>query len=80
MRGGYRLGAVLAATVGQFASAIVARASEGPLDGFEAFTTRSLGYKPAQFRRSKNRPTKRKLRSNRLHVSKRVRRRHRRAR
>ena len=33
-----------------------------------------------QFRRSKNPPTKRKLKANRLHISKRVRRKHRRAR
>ena len=35
---------------------------------------RRLGFNPAQFRQSKGKPTKRKLKPNRLHVSRRVRR------
>ena len=39
---------------------------------------RALASAPARYRRSKNAPTKRKLKANRLHVSRRVRRKHRR--
>lgn len=41
---------------------------------------RALASAPARYRRSRNAPHRRGLRANRLHVSRRVRRRHRRAR
>ena len=78
MRSGFRIGAVLAATAALFAGPAVMREMESEAD-FRRFFTRRLGFKPAQFRQSKGKPTKRKLKPNRLHVSRRVRRKHRRA-
>lgn len=53
---------------------------ESPAVGVRKKERRALAGVPLRFRRCRNAPERRKLRANRLHISKRVKRRHRRAR